>query len=150
LQVSWGTKGSDKAEALPSISSKKSLGADAPIVEDTTNVQEDIDAAFEATVSRALTKLNTKDGTDKPTLDDSNRTFRTRLVAMWMLTNGALVLGVQGMGGWLNINDANISADSIKAYEDRYALMRNNYFTFILYSTFGLAFVRLIGVRASF
>ena len=37
--VSWGTKGSDKADALPSVSSRKSLGADAQTVEDTTNIQ---------------------------------------------------------------------------------------------------------------
>ncbi|KAJ6626890.1 glycosyltransferase family 2 protein [Mycena sp. CBHHK59/15] len=143
--VSWGTKGSDKADALPSISSRKSVGADAPTVEDTTHIQEDIDAAFKATVSRALTKLDNKDVPEKKTLDDDNRTFRTRLVAMWMLTNGALALAVQDMGGWLNIDDPNISKDKIKSYEDRYAVMRNNYFQFILYATFGLAFVRFVG-----
>ncbi|KAJ7139674.1 glycosyltransferase family 2 protein [Mycena epipterygia] len=143
--VSWGTKGSDKADALPSVSSRKSLGADAPTVEDTTNVQEDIDAAFKATVSRALTKIQSNEVAEKPTLDDSNRTFRTRLVAVWMLTNGALALTVQDMGGWLNVDDPNISKDGIKAYEDRYAIMRNNYFSFILYATFALSFIRFIG-----
>ncbi|KAJ7124787.1 chitin synthase [Mycena crocata] len=143
--VSWGTKGSDKADALPSVSSRKSLGADAPTVEDTTNIQEDIDAAFKATVSRALTKRESNEAPEKPTLDDSNRTFRTRLVAVWMLTNAALALAVQDMGGWLNIDDPNISKDKIKEYEDRYAIMRNNYFSFILYATFGLAFVRFVG-----
>jgi chitin synthase len=108
-------------------------------------MQEDIDAAFKATVSRALTKLDSKEVPEKPTLDDSNRTFRTRLVAVWMLTNGALALAVQDMGGWLNVDDPNTTEDSIKAYEARYSTMRNNYFTFILYATFGLAFVRFVG-----
>ncbi|KAJ7655266.1 chitin synthase [Mycena polygramma] len=143
--VSWGTKGSDKADALPSVSSRKSVGADAPTVEDTTNIQEDIDAAFKATVSRALTKKDSNEAAEKPTLDDSNRTFRTRLVTVWILTNGALALTVQDMGGWLNIDDPNISKDVIHNYELRYSTMRNMYFTFILYATFGLAFVRLIG-----
>ncbi|KAJ7770930.1 glycosyltransferase family 2 protein [Mycena maculata] len=143
--VSWGTKGSDKADALPSVSSRKSVGADVPTVEDTTNVQEDIDANFKATVSRALTKRKEDEKPEKPTLDDSNRTFRTRLVATWLFTNAALALVVQDMGGWLNIDDPNISKDVIKNYEDRYAVMRNSYFTFILYATFGLSFIRLIG-----
>jgi len=143
--VSWGTKGSDKAEALPSVSSRKSMGADAPTVEDTTHIQEDIDAAFKATVSRALTKRADDDAPEKPTLDDSNRTFRTRLVATWLFTNGALALVVQDMGGWLNVDDPNISKDVIKSYEDRYAVMRNSYFTFILYATFGLSLIRFIG-----
>jgi chitin synthase len=121
------------------------VGADAPTVEDTTNIQEDIDDAFKATVSRALTKKDSTEVPEKPTLDDSNRTFRTRLVAVWMFTNAGLVLAVQDMGGWLNIDDPNISKDQIKSYEDRYAVMRNNYFSFILYATFGLAFVRLVG-----
>ena len=106
---------------------------------------EDIDAAFKATVQRALTKRVSNDAPEKPTLDDSNKTFRTRLVAVWMITNGGLALAVKDMGGWLNIDDPHISKDSIKAYEDRYAIMRNNYFTFILYATFGLALVRFIG-----
>ncbi|KAJ6574660.1 glycosyltransferase family 2 protein [Mycena capillaripes] len=143
--VSWGTKGSDKADELPSVSSRKSIGADAPTVEDTTNVQEDIDNAFKATVSRALAKNDSKELAEKPTLDDSNRTFRTRLVAVWMLTNGALALAVQDMGGWLNIDDQNISKHEIQSHEARYNAMRNNYFAFILYATFGLAFVRLVG-----
>ncbi|EEB99326.1 hypothetical protein MPER_01014, partial [Moniliophthora perniciosa FA553] len=43
--VSWGTKGSDKAEALPSLTSSKPKGSDAPVVEDTTKPQEDVDEA---------------------------------------------------------------------------------------------------------
>ncbi|KAF7320160.1 hypothetical protein MKEN_00800500 [Mycena kentingensis (nom. inval.)] len=140
--VSWGTKGSDKADALPSISSRKSAGQDAPVVEDTTNIQEDIDADFKATVQRALEKRENTAPRERPTLDDSNKTFRTRLVAVWIITNGALVLAVTDMGGWLNIDDPDISKEKIKAFEDRYAVLRNNYFSFILYATFGLALVR--------
>jgi hypothetical protein len=88
--VSWGTKGSDKNEALPSLKSKTSLGADAPTVEDTTNTQEDVDAAFQETVTRALTKVEENTSREKPTMDDDNKTFRTRLVAAWMLSNARL------------------------------------------------------------
>ena len=55
FQVSWGTKGSDKAEALPSVSSKGK--GEAAVVEDTAMVQEDVDAAFKETVTRAITKV---------------------------------------------------------------------------------------------
>ena len=50
--VSWGTKGSDKAEALPSVSSKKGKTEDAAVVQDTERVQEDLDAVFKETVKR--------------------------------------------------------------------------------------------------
>ena len=123
LQVSWGTKGSDKAEALPSISSSKSKDADAPVVVDTTKAQEDVDAAFKETVTRAITKVHVNDAIEKPTLDDQNKTFRTRLVAMWLLTNAALSIGIAQVPSKQNI-----------------------YFSVILYSTFALSAVRFIGV----
>ncbi|KAF5364984.1 hypothetical protein D9758_008079 [Tetrapyrgos nigripes] len=143
--VSWGTKGSDKSDALPSIKSKTTLGNNEPTVVDTHRIQEDVDAAFKETVTRALTKVDTNDAPEKPTLDDENRTFRTRLVAMWMLTNGALVVGIENINGWLNIDDDNISKASIRAWEEAMTTKRNNYFAVILYSTFALAVIRLIG-----
>ncbi|KAK0235318.1 glycosyltransferase family 2 protein [Armillaria nabsnona] len=143
--VSWGTKGSDKADALPSLKSRTTLGNDEPHVEDTTRIQEDIDAAFKETVTRALQKIKSAEGNEKPTLDDENRTFRTRLVAAWMLTNGILAVGIENINGWLNIDDENISKEMIKDFEEHHSEKRNNYFAFILYSTFLLSIVRLIG-----
>jgi chitin synthase len=80
--VSWGTKGSDKADALPAVSSSKSKDENAAVVEDTARVQEDLDAVFKETVTRAVTKLTVKEVAEKPTPDDQNKTFRTRLVAV--------------------------------------------------------------------
>jgi len=69
--VSWGTKGSDKAEALPSVSSKKGKDEDAAVVEDVHKVQEDIDYAFKETVNRAVAKFDRKEEVEKPTMDVS-------------------------------------------------------------------------------
>ena len=68
--VSWGTKGSDKADVLPSVASTKKEGA-AAVVEDTEKIQEDIDSAFEETVKRAVAKIDTKEVIEKPTEDVS-------------------------------------------------------------------------------
>lgn len=68
--MSWGTKGSDKADVLPSVSSTKKEGATA-VVEDTEKIQEDIDSAFEETVKRAVAKIDTKEVIEKPTMDVS-------------------------------------------------------------------------------
>ena len=103
-QVSWGTKGSDKAEVLPSISSKGGKG-DSAVVEDTTRVQEDVDAAFKETVIRATTKVKTKEVIEKPTLDDQNRTFRTRFVALWMLSNAAVAVAIENLAGLESNNE---------------------------------------------
>ena len=70
--MSWGTKGSDKADVLPSVSSKKK-GEDAPPeVEDVEKIQEDIDASFKETVNRAVKKLDKVEAEEKPTADVSH------------------------------------------------------------------------------
>lgn len=143
--VSWGTKGSDKAEALPSLKSKTTVGADAPTVEDTTNTQEDLDEAFQETVTRALTKDDVGEARERPTMDDENKTFRTRLVASWMLSNAALALAISNIGGWLDIEDVHITHKMISEWLQQNDEKRNMYFTVLLYGTFFLSMVRFLG-----
>jgi chitin synthase len=136
--VSWGTKGSDKAEALPSVSSSKGKN-EAAVVQDTERVQEDLDAVFKETVTRAVTKLDVKEVPEKPSPDDQNKTFRTRLVVFWMLTNAALAIAIENINGLPSSNESLDQQDLRKK--------QNYYFAFILYSTFGLSAVRFTGVR---
>ncbi|KAG2754720.1 glycosyltransferase family 2 protein [Suillus brevipes Sb2] len=136
--VSWGTKGSDKAEALPSISSSKTKDADSPVVEDTHRIQEDVDAAFKETVTRAVTKIDVKEVIEKPTMDDQNKTFRTRLVAFWMLTNAGLAVAIENINGLTSVQDAALDQAELQTKQ-------NTYFAVILYSTFLLAAVRFTG-----
>ncbi|KAL5508261.1 CHS1_1 [Sanghuangporus vaninii] len=135
--VSWGTKGSDKADALPSLASKKGKGEDGAVVEDTTKLQEDVDAAFKETVTRAVTKVETKEVAEKPTMDDQNKTFRTRLVGVWMLTNAGLSVAIENLNG--------LSSGDFKTDQQKLQEKLQTYFAIILYSTFGLAFVRFLG-----
>ena len=81
-----------------------------------------------------MTRIETKEVREKPTLDDQNKTFRTRLVAMWMLTNAGLAISIEYING--------TGTSSEKALQTR----QSTYFSIILYSTFGLAAVRFIGV----
>ena len=136
--VSWGTKGSDKDEALPSVKSSKGKDADANVVEDTHRIQEDVDAAFKETVTRAVTKVEVKEVVEKPTMDDENKTFRTRLVAMWMLTNAGLAVTIE------NINGLSTPQTAVQD-EAELRTKQNLYFAIILYSTFGIAAVRFAG-----
>ena len=138
--VSWGTKGSDKAEALPSVSSKKGKTEEA-VVEEATRNKEDLDAHFKDTVTRALTKLEVKEVIEKPTMDDENKTFRTRLVAFWMLSNAGLSVAIENLNG--------LSSGSVTEDDAALRKKQNIYFAVILYSTFGLAAVRFIGVSAN-
>jgi len=109
------------------------------MVDDTTKVQEDVDAAFKETVRRALTKVEVKEVVEKPTMDDENKTFRTRLVAFWMLSNATLAVAIENING-LETNSS-LLADEL-ALEQKQAY----YFKTILWATFGLAFVRFSGV----
>lgn len=141
---SWGTKGSDKAEALPSVSSSKPKTGDAPVVEDTARHQEDLDAVFKETVTRAVTKIEVKEVPEKPTMDDQNKTFRTRLVAFWMLSNAALAVAIENING---LQD-DTTEEGVEESDEALRSKQNIYFAVILYSTFGLSLVRFIGVSA--
>ena len=79
-------------------------------------------------------------------MDDENKTFRTRLVASWGLSNAALAMSIGNIGGWLNVQDKNITGQEIQDWFAAMALKRNNYFAVLLYATFALAFIRFIGV----
>jgi len=137
--VSWGTKGSDKAEALPSVSSSKGKNEEAAVVQDTERVQEDLDAVFKETVTRAVTKLDVKEAPEKPSMDDQNKTFRTRLVVFWMLSKAGLAVAIENING-LQSTDADTDEADLRKKQ-------NIYFAFILYSTFALSVVRFTGVR---
>ena len=107
-------------------------------MEDTTRAQEEVDAAFKGAVTRALTKVEVKEEIEKPTMDDQNKTFRTRLVAAWMLSNAALAVAIENVNG--------LSSGSLETDENTLASKQHIYFAVILYSTFGLSAVRFIGV----
>lgn len=143
--VSWGTKGSDKAEPLPSVKSKATVGSGVRTVEDTAKRQEDVDASFKETVTRALKKVEVATDKVKPTLDDENKTFRTRLITSWLLSNAILVLIVENLAGYLDLDDPNISKDTVQQFNDLYSQRRNGYFAFILYATFALSMFRFLG-----
>jgi chitin synthase len=91
--VSWGTKGSDKVDALPSAQVVKDKGDDVAIVE-VDKPQEDIDSQFEQTVKRALAPFKEVEEPEVKELDDSYKSFRTSLVITWLFTNAALIVGV--------------------------------------------------------
>ncbi len=85
--VSWGTKGSDKADALPSAKTEQAKDGKEKVIEEMDVPQADIDSQFETTVKRALAPyVPPKESTEKD-LEDSFKAFRTKLVASWIFSN---------------------------------------------------------------
>ena len=97
--VSWGTKGSDKADVLPSAQTTKSGDGKAAMIEEPDKPQADIDSQFEVTVKRALVPYVPPKVNEKKTLEDSYKSFRTRLIIFWMFSNAllALAIGTDGL-----------------------------------------------------
>jgi chitin synthase len=90
--VSWGTKGSDKAEALPSAKTEKADDGKHTVIEEVDLPQADIDSNFEVTVKRALQPYNAPKESTEKSLDDSYKSFRTKLVAGWVFSNITLII----------------------------------------------------------
>ena len=124
---------------LPLVSLLKSKDAEAPVVEDTHRIQEDVDAAFKETVMCAMTKIEVKEAIEKPMMDNQNKTFHIRLVAFWMLTNAGLAVVIENINGLTSAVDAIQDTSELQTKQ-------NMYFAIILYSTFGLTAVQFTGV----
>ena len=92
--VSWGTKGSDKADALPSAQTTKGGDGKAKIIEEPDKPQADIDSAFEITVKRALTPYVEPKVVEQKSLEDSYKSFRTKLVSAWIFSNALLSVAI--------------------------------------------------------
>ena len=131
--VSWGTKGSDKADVLPSAKTEKGKDGKTTVIEEPDLPQADIDSQFEATVKRALAPYVPPVENEEKTLEDSYKSFRTHLTTAWIGMNALLGLAVTVE----DLSSFGFSTDS----SDRSVY----FFSFLLISTAVLAFVRFMG-----
>ncbi len=131
-----GYKGSDKAEALPSVSTSKAGGAKE--AEEKMKPQEDVDAAFKETVRRALEKMKVKDVPEKPSVDDQNKDFPNAPCRGVDAHERGSCGDDRELAGFTQRNE--------QADDKRLQSKQQLYFAVILYSTFVLALVRFLGV----
>ncbi|PYI36299.1 chitin synthase [Aspergillus indologenus CBS 114.80] len=131
--VSWGTKGSDKAEALPSVQTKKDDDGKQNFIEEIDKPQADIDSQFESTVKRALAPWIEPEEESGKSLDDAYKNFRTMLVCLWVFSNLLVALLITSTG------------------VDKMCLTNTSttrtswYFEVILWITAGLSLFRFLG-----
>ncbi|KAF2458513.1 class III chitin synthase [Lineolata rhizophorae] len=90
--VSWGTKGSDKADSLPSARTEKAADGKHTVIEEVDLAQADIDSQFEQTVKRALEPYHAPKESTAKTLEDSYKSFRTNLTTAWIFSNALLAV----------------------------------------------------------
>jgi len=87
--VSWGTKGADKADALPSAQTTKKAdtegGASVEVLEYELP-QTEVDSKFEKVVKRALAPYKEPEKSEGPSLEDAYKNFRTRLLILWIFS----------------------------------------------------------------
>ncbi|PUU84259.1 chitin synthase III [Tuber borchii] len=127
--VSWGTKGSDKAEALPSAKTK--VEGKSKVIDEPEKPQADIDLAFEETVKRALSPFVVTEEVEKKSLDDSYKSFRTRLITFWIFSNCTVViLFTSANFDWFGVDSTKRTAW---------------FFRFVLLATAALSFFRFVG-----
>ncbi|KAL7423299.1 Chitin synthase, class 8 [Cryptotrichosporon argae] len=125
--VSWGTKGSDKVhEDLGVVKShadnKNEVTVDIPVE------QHDINAVYHAELAVLASKppKEVKAVTDDQKQEDYYKNFRTNVLLVWTLTNGALAAGITSSSG----------GDSTLA---------TTYMGVMLYTVAALAFFRFLG-----
>lgn len=131
--VSWGTKGADKADALPSATTTKGADGKATVIEEPDLPQADIDSQFEQTVKRALTPYVAPKEETKKSLEDSYKSFRTRLVTFWIFSNALLAVA--------------ITSDNFDkfGFASGATTRTANFFRALLYATAALSLFRFIG-----
>lgn len=146
--VSWGTKGSDRSQALPSAQTKKD-GLKSNFVEEIDKPQADIDSQFESTVKRALAPFEEPKDRHEKNLDDSYRAFRTNLVLLWIFSNLILALCITSDGishMCLTVSGRALGWQGVELTRQNTSTTRTSYyFQVILYTTAGLSCFRFIG-----
>jgi chitin synthase len=131
--VSWGTKGSDKADVLPSAKTEKASDGKTTVIEEPDLPQADIDSQFEATVKRALSPYIAPVESTEKTLEDSYKSFRTHLTTAWIFSNATLAVV--------------ITSDSFDkfGFSSGASARTAHFFQALLWATAFLSIIRFIG-----
>lgn len=138
--ISWGTKGDDKAEALPSISTKDGTGkTDLPD-------EGDLNAQYERELQAFSRKPVKEIKTPTPAqLDEKQQDYyrgvRTVVVLIWMITNFALIAVVLSAAGLEKIGSTSSSTDSDTTETTRTTI----YMAVVLYSVAALSGFKFLG-----
>lgn len=130
--ITWGTKGDDKAEKLESVTIKADGKLDVAIPQDDGDLNAQYDAELQKFAGKAPKEVKKLNPADKQ--EDYYKSFRSNVVTAWMVTNFILVAAVLNTAGFDRINTDNTEQQNSTIY-----------LAVILWSVAGLSLFRFIG-----
>jgi chitin synthase len=128
--ITWGTKGDDKAEKLPSATLKPGGKVDVNIPTDDGDLNAQYEAEMRKIVAKAPVEKRTFTASEKQ--EDYYKSFRSRVVIFWLVCNFALVAVVLSTAGL-----ERVSTDSTKK--------STIYLAVVLWSVAGLSAFKFFG-----
>ncbi|KAI1291571.1 Chitin synthase, class 2 [Mortierella claussenii] len=138
--VSWGTKGDNKAPELGGATKVTKDGQEVIKLEKPSS-REDIDAIYQLNMQELSVRPDhVREKRDKKTKqEDYYKMFRTRLVLTWMFSNAVLIIAMTSSFKYKSDNAVDVKAPASK--DD----MFNPYLSMIFWSVAALSAVRFTG-----
>ncbi|KAF9577156.1 Chitin synthase, class 2, partial [Lunasporangiospora selenospora] len=142
--VSWGTKGDNKAEGLGGATKITKDGQEVLQLEKPTS-RDDIDAIYQLNMQELAVRPDAiKEKRDAKTKkEDYYKLFRTRLVLTWMFTNALLVIAMTSSYGFGR--DSDLEKQKQEQQQKSKDQLFNPYLSMIFWSVAALSVVRFIG-----
>jgi len=131
--ITWGTKGDDKAEKLPSATLKPGGKVDVNIPTDDGDLNSQYEAEMRKITSKAPAEKRVFSASEKQ--EDYYKAFRSRVVMVWLVCNFTLVAVVLSTGGLERIKVGNTD-DTAKI---------TIYLAVVLWSVAGLSGFKFLG-----
>ncbi|KAI1625593.1 chitin synthase 2 [Exophiala viscosa] len=130
--ITWGTKGDDKAEKLQSVNVKADGKVEVMIPQDDGDLNAQYDTELKVFSQKAVKEVKPPNPAEKQ--EDYYKSFRSNVVTAWMITNFILVAAVLNTAGFDRIN--------VKDTEQQNSTI---YLAVILWSVAGLSLFRFVG-----
>jgi chitin synthase len=131
--ITWGTKGDDKAEKLPSATLKPGGKVDVNIPTDDGDLNAQYEAEMRKIVSKAPPEKRAHSASEIQ--EDYYKSFRSRVVIFWLVCNFALVAVVLSTAGLERVSSSADTGTSRSAI----------YLAVVLWSVAGLSAFKFIG-----
>jgi chitin synthase len=142
--ITWGTKGDDKAEKLPSANLKPGGKVDVNIPTDDGDLNHVYEQELVKFSSKAPEEKREVSASEKQ--EDYYKGFRSGVVIFWLVCNFALVATVQSTAGLERLGSGSSSDANAAAEEAADATRKSTiYMAVVLWSVAGLSAFKFIG-----